>query len=127
MSQVKIYLYENCSSCKDAETVLKSSGVVYERRDIFREQLTVEELKGLFSEIKLRPSEVLSRRSIPYRELGLASRETSEDEMIELMSRYPGLLRRPIIVGPGTIQIGFKRSALELLAQNNGQGRANES
>ena len=122
MSQVKIYLYGNCSSCKDAETVLKSSGVGYERRDIFRNQLTVEELKGLFSEIKLRPSEVLSRRSIPYRELGLASRETSEDKLIDLMSRYPGLLRRPIIVAPGSVQIGFKRSSLESLAQNHGQG-----
>jgi regulatory protein spx len=122
MSQVKIYLYGNCSSCKDAESVLKSSGVVYERRDIFRDQLTVGELKDLFSEIKLRPSEVLSRRSIPYRELALASREISEDELIDLMSNYPGLLRRPIIVAPGTVQIGFKRSALESLAQNYGQG-----
>jgi regulatory protein spx len=65
---------------------------------------------------------VLSRRSIPYRELGLGDREVSDAALITLMSEHPGLLRRPIIVAPDDIQVGFNRSTLESLARRYAQG-----
>ena len=121
LSQVRIYLYSNCSSCKNAEHVLKDAGVEYDRRDIFKDRMTVAELEGLFVEIGKSPTEVLSRRSIPYRQLGLAERSPSDRELIELMSAHPGLVRRPIVIAPGTVQIGFNRTALESLARQYAQ------
>jgi Spx/MgsR family transcriptional regulator len=121
MSRVRIYLYSNCSSCKNAEQVLSDAGVEYDRRDIFRERMTVPELEALFHEIGKSPTELLSRRSIPYRQLGIAERAPSDSELIELMTEHPGLLRRPIVIAAGEVQIGFNRAALESLAQRNAQ------
>ena len=122
MAQIRIYLYGNCSSCKNAEQVLKDAGVDYERRDIFKDRLSVTEVNELLGEIGKRPNEMLSRRSIPYRELGLADQTVPDEEMATLMSEHPGLLRRPIIVAPGEVQVAFNRTALEALARNNARG-----
>jgi regulatory protein spx len=123
MSRVRVYLYSNCSSCKNAEQVLSDAGVQYDRRDIFKDRMTEAELDGLFREIGRTPTELLSRRSIPYRQLGLAERVPTDPELIGLMSEHPGLLRRPIIVAPDALQIGFNRTALELMAQRFAQDR----
>ena len=117
MSRIQVYLYSNCSSCKNAEQVLKSAGVDYDRRDIFSERLTVEELRSLFGQIGRNPSELLSRRSNPYRQLDLAHRDLSESELVSLMALHPGLLRRPVVIAPDDVLIGFYRPALESLAQ----------
>jgi Spx/MgsR family transcriptional regulator len=122
MAQIRIYLYGNCSSCKNAEQLLKETGVDYDRRDIFRDRLSTAEVNDLLREIGKRPEEVVSRRSIPYRELGLGDRAVADDELVELMSEHPGLLRRPIIVAPGEVQIGFNRTALESLARQHARG-----
>ena len=122
MAQIRIYLYGNCSSCKNAEQVLKDAGVDYERRDIFRDRLSIAEVNDLLQEIGKRPDEVLSRRSIPFRELGLANREVPDDELTAMMSEHPGLLRRPIVVAPGDVQLGFNRTALKALARQVAQG-----
>jgi Spx/MgsR family transcriptional regulator len=119
MAQTRIYLYGNCSSCKNAEQVLKETGVEYDRRDVFKDRLSAAEVNELLREIGKRPEEVLSRRSIPYRALGLGDRAVTDDELAELMSEHPGLLRRPIIIAPGEVQIGFNRTALESLARQH--------
>lgn len=122
MSQAQVYLYANCSSCKNAEQVLKAAGIDYSARDLFQERLSVDELRTLFNEIGKQPSELVSRRSIPYRSLKLADRETSDEELLALMAEHPGLLRRPIIITPHGVQIGFNRTALESLAQRMARG-----
>ena len=121
MSRIRAYLYSNCSSCKNAEQLLSDAGVKYDRRDIFKERMTTAEFDALFGDTGRTPTELLSRRSIPYRQLGLAERALSDTELIELMSEHPGLLRRPIIVAPDEVQIGFNRAALGSLAQRYAQ------
>jgi len=45
----------------------------------------------------LRPAEVLRIRDDAYRELGLARRELSDDELIALLVERAELLQRPIV------------------------------
>ncbi len=93
--------------------MLAEHGIQAERRDYFKSPFTVEELRGLLNEIGLSPSEVLSKRSKAYRDLGLADHECSDDELLELMASNPGLLRRPIVVKDRRAVIGFNRGQLE--------------
>jgi arsenate reductase (glutaredoxin) len=68
----------------------------------------------------MKPSEVLSKRSKAYRELGLADRDVSEDELLDLMASNPTLLRRPIVVKDGEAVIGFKANEIESLIEKSG-------
>ncbi len=113
---IRIFSYAQCSSCRTAETLLRSLGVSVERRDIFKEPLSVAEIKALFAETGLGPLDVLSTRSRPYAALGLAGRELSGEEIVELMSQHPALIRRPIVVKDGHAVIGLNQSAITKLA-----------
>jgi arsenate reductase len=86
------------------------AGLDVERRDIIKRALTAHELRQLLSEIGKRPFDVISKRSTSYRDLGLASRPVSDDELIQLMAEHPRLLLRPILIADDEIVIGFDRA-----------------
>ena len=95
--------------------MLAEHGIEFERRDYFKEPFTVDELRGLFDEIGMRPSELLSKRSKAYKELGLADREVTDAELLELIPENPTLLRRPILVRDGQVVVGFNKEKIEAL------------
>lgn len=115
MPDVEMYLYSNCSSCKNASALVDDLGVSATRRDIFKNKMTVAEIEALFARTKLEPKTVLSTRSRPYAELGLAERKLSDAEIVSLMSQYPALIRRPITVKDETAVVGFNRTAIAAL------------
>ncbi len=115
MATVELYSYARCSSCRKAEAVLTAGGVAFQRRDLFVDRLSAPEIRELLRRTGLTAGEVLSRRSAAYRELGLAEKLVTDDQLIELMSEYPALLRRPLVVtGEGTV-VGFSQPGFERL------------
>lgn len=87
----------------------------YERRDYFRTRFTREELARLLQSVGLRPSDVVSKRSAAYRQLGLANKEVSDDELLDLMIDEPTLLRRPILVDGNNAIVGLDREGIATL------------
>lgn len=113
MSGVELYLSSRCSSCRDAQAVLADQGVVVAKRDLFYDRLSTEELTALFARIGTTPRAMLATRSRPYRQLDLDEKNLSDGEIVELMSEYPALVRRPIVVAGTRAQVGFDRGAIE--------------
>jgi arsenate reductase (glutaredoxin) len=95
--------------------LLAEHSVEFERRDYFKDEFTVEELRTLLDEIGMKPSDVLSKRSKAYKDLGLADRDVTEDELLALMPQNQTLLRRPIIVNEGKAVVGYKKDEIESL------------
>ena len=110
---ITAYLYSRCSTCRTAESILQESGRPFTARDLFREQLSREELDALFQSLGKTPTEMLSTRSIPYRDLGLAARKPDDTALLDLMAEYPALIRRPIVVIDGEAQIGLNQPVLK--------------
>jgi arsenate reductase len=121
MSQVTLYMYANCSSCRNAEQILRASNVELETREFFKDRFTTVELRTLFQHIGTTPQAMLSRRSIPFRELGLATKDLGDEQLLDLMTDHPALIRRPIIITPDGSQIGFNRASVEQLAKEYGR------
>lgn len=59
--------------------------------------LTEEKLRELVSKMDIAPRELLRTSEASYRELKLASRDLSDDEIISLMVEHPELMQRPIV------------------------------
>lgn len=115
MSETEIYLYSSCTSCRNAEALLGDLKIEIDRRDYFKQRFSKAELKALLGRIGLTAHDVLSTRSRPYKALDLASKTLSEDELLDLMLKYPQLLRRPIVVRDNQATIGFNRDAITAL------------
>jgi Spx/MgsR family transcriptional regulator len=90
-------------------------GIDATKRDIFKDRLSAEELATLFSQIGMTPHQMIATRSRPYRDLGLADKNLTDAEIVELMAQYPALIRRPIVVTGRYSHVGFNRPALEEL------------
>ena len=84
MAELEIYVYSSCTSCRKAEELLREKGVDAERRDYFKERFTKPELMAVLKRAGVTPLEVLSTRSNPYRELGLAGRYTHRRRVAQL-------------------------------------------
>ena len=57
--------------------------------------------------------DLLSKRSIRFRELGLAGRTFTDDELLHLLASEPKLLRRPILVDGERAVVGASQADLE--------------
>lgn len=77
--------------------ILKESGVDFESINYFIDPIPKKKLKELLGKMKLSARDILRTKEPLYRELGLAEREVSNDELMDLMVKYPDLIQRPII------------------------------
>jgi arsenate reductase len=66
--------------------------------DITRTPPTLEKLRELCEALGVSPREILRKKDPTYAELGLDSSRHSDEELLELMSRNPELIQRPIVV-----------------------------
>lgn len=79
-----------------------------------REQApTREELTAIASRLGGGAAALLSRRSVRFRELGLAGRAFTEPELLDLLAAEPRLLRRPIIVDGVRATVGATAAVLD--------------
>ena len=79
------------------DKLLRESGVPFEKVNYYVEPLSKKKLTELVRKLKLKPRELLRKGEVVYKELGLADRELSDTELIELMVEHPDLLQRPIV------------------------------
>ena len=102
--------YPRCGTCKKAEKWLSEKGVSFTKRDIAKENPTVEELREWHEKSGLPLKRFFNTSGKLYREMGLKDRlkEMSEDEMYELLGTDGLLVKRPIAVEGDTVRVGFK-------------------
>jgi arsenate reductase len=79
------------------DKLLRESGVPFEKVNYYLEPLTKEKLTELLAKMKMTPRDLLRTSEAIYKELGLRTREFSDDEIISLMVKHPDLIQRPIV------------------------------
>ena len=78
--------------------VFKERGADFESINYYGAPLTEKDLKALIRRLGIAPRDLLRKNEQVYRDLGLAKRELSDDELIRLMIENPDLMQRPIVV-----------------------------
>ncbi|HKO63024.1 MAG TPA: ArsC/Spx/MgsR family protein [Pyrinomonadaceae bacterium] len=79
------------------DRLLRESGVDFEKVNYYIEPLTKKKLGELIGKMNISPRELLRTSEQVYRDLGLAKKELSDDELIDLMIKHPDLIQRPIV------------------------------
>ena len=97
MADITIYQKPTCSTCREAVHLLKESGNAFTAINYYEQRFTKEQLKRLLKKAGLSPKDILRTKEDIYRELGLAKKTLSDDELIELMVQHPDLIQRPIV------------------------------
>jgi len=77
-----------------------------ETRDFFKEPFTESELKKIIKMTDKKPFELLRKRDKMYKELELENNKKTDNQIIKLMIKYPGLILRPIIITKNKAIVG---------------------
>jgi arsenate reductase (glutaredoxin) len=104
VSKIIVYQKPTCTTCREVYKALKESGVDFEAVDYYVAPIPKAKLKELLKKMGLQASELLRKKEALYKTLGLADKESSEEELLDLMARHPDLIQRPIVEkGPKAI------------------------
>ena len=79
------------------DKLLRESGVLFEKINYYVEPLSKKKLTELIRKMNVKPRDLLRKSEPIYKELGLASGDFSDNELIALMVEHPDLLQRPIV------------------------------
>jgi len=77
-----------------------------EKRDFFKEPFSETELEKIIKATGKKPTEMLRKRDRMYKELDLEKTKMTDNQLIKLMVKYPGLVLRPIIVTKNKTYVG---------------------
>lgn len=110
-----LWMKSTCTTCRDAKAKLAALGIAAEIRDYAKRPLEAAELEHL---LPADPAPMLGTKSPKYRELGLKDRKLTKAEAIALMVQDNNLLKRPLLVHPEGVIIGFDKAAYESLARS---------
>lgn len=109
----QIWGIKNCQSVKKALKFLEEKNIAYEFID-YRKNLPT--LALIHQWVKIKGMEkVLNKKSTTYRELNLKDQALSEEELIDMMSKNPTLIKRPVLFDNEILEFGFDKEFYETL------------
>jgi len=94
---ITVYEKPTCTKCREMDKFLRERGVDFSKVNYYIEPLTKKKLTELVRKMNISPRELLRKSEPVYRELGIASGEFSDAQLISLMVEHPDLMQRPII------------------------------
>jgi arsenate reductase len=97
MAKITIYQKPTCSTCREAVKLVEASGQPFTAINYYEQPFTRALLKGLLKKAGLSARDILRTKEDIYKKLGLAKKQVSEDELIDLMLKHPDLIQRPLV------------------------------
>lgn len=108
-----IYFKKSCITCKKSLSEIERMKIDIQKRDFFKEPFSESELRKIIKMADMKPKEFIRKRDKMYKELGFETKNYSDDQIIKLMVRFPGLITRPIIITKNKVFTG--KSSVESL------------
>lgn len=107
--------YPKCTTCKKAKKWLDDHNISYEDRHIKDDNPTADELKEWHKISGLPLKRFFNTSGNLYKELKLKDKlpDMSEDEQYNLLATDGMLVKRPLLILPDKVLVGFKESDWE--------------
>lgn len=118
---IKVYEYQNCSTCKKALKYLDTKKVSYKKVPIVEHPPSVAELKKMLGYLKADGGNfknLFNTSGVMYRELEISKKikeGMTEAEAIKLLSQNGKLVKRPFLLTEKSGTVGFKEEVWKKL------------
>jgi arsenate reductase len=114
---LKVYIYQKCSTCRDAIKWLDAHHIPYTALPIRETPPTPAELESALRLLGNDIRKLFNTSGIDYRALGMKDKlpTMSESEVFDLLSKNGNLVKRPFLIGDGKALTGFKTDVWETL------------
>ena len=107
---LKVYIYQKCSTCRNALKWLDKKGVNYETMAIRETPPSRAELKRMLGYYDGEIRKILNTSSQDYRDAKLKDRleAMSDAEVFAMLQETGNLVKRPFVLGEDFGVVGFK-------------------
>ena len=95
--KITVYQKPTCTTCRQVSAALREAGVDFDAVNYYTDPIPAAKLKDLLRKMRMAPRDLLRTKEPIYRELGLADRDLSDAQVIDLMTAHPDLIQRPIV------------------------------
>lgn len=115
MSDLIVYHYPPCGTCRKATKWLEAQGHKLELRNIKETPPAKDELAEMVESSGLALKKFFNTSGEVYKQMGLKDKlaNMSQDEQLALLASNGMLIKRPIVKGEKTVTVGFKEEAYE--------------
>lgn len=110
MQRIRLYVYDKCSTCRQALQFLTAKGLPFDSLPIVEKPPSKSELQKMLGYLKGDLRRLFNTSGQQYRELDMATKlpQLSDDAALDLLSRNGKLIKRPFVLfGSGGL-VGFK-------------------
>lgn len=97
MKKITVYEKPTCTTCRNVAKELQSQGIDFEKVNYYIDPFSKAKLKSLLNKMKIKPVELIRTKEKIYKDLDIKNKNYSDEELIDLMIKYPDLVQRPII------------------------------
>ena len=97
MPKLIVYQKPSCTTCRTVYRVLKESGVDFDAVDYYVTPIPKRKLQELLRKMGIPASKLLRTNEPTYKELHLGEKVLTDDQIIDLLVKFPDLIQRPIV------------------------------
>ena len=94
---IVIYHNPRCSKSRQTLALIRDRGADPKIVEYLKTPLDGEALRDLLGALGMTARDLVRTGEAPYRELGLAAPDTSEDDLIAAIAAHPILMQRPVV------------------------------
>jgi regulatory protein spx len=106
---IQLYSFSSCTSCRKARDILMENQIPFKERNMNTDPLVEEEILNLLSYTTNGTTDITSKRSQDVKELDVDMDELSLKGWVELVNKNPGILRRPLLLTPDQLIVGYNK------------------
>ncbi|RUO44314.1 ArsC family reductase [Aliidiomarina taiwanensis] len=100
---------KNCDTVRKARRWLDNANIQYQFHDVREQPLTAETLQNWLDQVGEKT--LLNTRSTTWRNLPEEDKgERTPTRTIQLLQDHPTLMKRPVLVHEGKVEVGFKEA-----------------
>lgn len=97
MPKIAVYEKPTCTTCRKVANILIENGVDFEKINYYVDPFSKSKLLLLLKKMNMKPSDILRKKEKIYKELNFAEKNYTEEQVLDLMIKYPDLVQRPIV------------------------------
>ena len=117
MTDYQILHNPRCSKSRQTLALLQEHGVEPEIIEYLKTPLSKEELADVCRKLGVEPETIVRKKEEQFKALNLATPELSAEQWLDILSQYPKLMERPIVIKGDRARVGRPpEDVLELLS-----------
>lgn len=105
---IKIYTVSSCTSCKKAKNWLNAHQLSYNEHNLAKEAIIKEEILNILTKTENGIASIVSSKNRYAKSLDFDIEELSVNEVIDLITSNPRILKSPILIDEKRLQVGYK-------------------